>query len=813
MKNILLLFVGLVLAQIAFAQEEDPMLIYRASDTRKFDLIHTQLSVSFDWNKQYLFGEANLTMKPQFFDQGVVSLDAKGMEIHKVSLKNKELEFDYDGKLLNVNLGQIIQRTDTIDLYIKYTAKPNERLTEGSDAIKSDKGLYFINPLGEQKNKPQQIWTQGETESNSVWFPTFDQPNERTTQEISIKVQERFTTLSNGVLISQVADGNGFRTDTWKMDQPHAPYLFMMAIGEYAIVKDTWKDLEVNYYVEKDYEKYAKDIFGNTPEMMTFFSEKLGYEYPWSKYAQVVVRDYVSGAMENTTASIFMEDLQVDKRELKDDHWDGIIAHELMHQWFGDLVTCESWSNLTLNEGFANYSEYLWNEYKYGLDEADYNLLIEHEGYIAEAAEEKKNLIRYYYEDREKMFDSHTYNKGGAVLHMLRSYLGDDAFFSSLNHYLRTNAYQSVEAADLRIAFEDVTGEDLNWFFDQWFFFAGHPKLEITQQYEGQMLTLTIKQKQFDEETPLFRLPVFVDVWDAGDKKSYPLVVEDPVEIYQFEVTQKPDLVVFDSERQLLAEIDHEKSEEELLFQFLHGERLYDRIEAIDSLYKFTNKKVVDQLLTKAMDDPYYIIRQYALEYLAENEIKSKKYQDKAIDLARDPNGAVRAAAIVYLADINMKKYESYVRSGLHDESYLVIGTSINKLIEYGHGIPTVILDKLKPINNINVALTLGAFFIEHRQPDTFDWFVSKIESVNSNALFYFNQVFSQYLLKVGKMEQEKAVELFEQMARNHNNYMVRFSAFQGLMMLTEVKGIDKMLNDIKSEEKDDRLIELYEQY
>ena len=330
---------------------------YKAAETRTYDLLHTKLKVKFDWEQQYLNGYAWLRLKPYFYPTDSLVLDAKGFDIHNVSLHTADtlspLEFSYNNRKIHIQLDKQYTRHDTFGVFVDYTAKPNELKTTAGNAITSDKGLYFINPLGEDKDKPKQIWTQGEPEASSCWFPTIDAPNERTTQEIYITVDDKYKTLSNGVLAESTMNDNGTRTDYWKMDLPHAPYLFMMAVGDFAVVKDKWRDMEVSYYVEPKYEKYADDIFGNTPEMIDFFSDKLGVDYPWDKYSQIVVRDFVSGAMENTTATVHMENLQQTKREMLDGDYEDYISHELFHQWFGDLVTCESWSNLPLNESFA----------------------------------------------------------------------------------------------------------------------------------------------------------------------------------------------------------------------------------------------------------------------------------------------------------------------------------------------------------------------------------------------------------------------------------------------------------------------------
>jgi aminopeptidase N len=294
------------------------------------------------------------------------------------------------------------------------------------------------------------------------------------------------------------------------MDLPHAPYLFMMAIGEFAIVKDKWRDREVNYYVEPKYEIDARAIFGNTPEMMEFFSKKMGVDYAWPKYSQVVVRDYVSGAMENTSATIHGEFVQQTAREMIDRNNEDIVSHELFHHWFGDLATCESWSNLPLNESFATYGEYLWNEYKYGRDIADIGLESDLKSYLDESKMKQEHLIRFYYENREDMFDRHSYAKGGTILHMLRKYLGDDAFFAGLKLYLTNNSFKSAEVHDLRLAFEEVTGEDLNWFFNQWFLNQGHPKLSINYNWDAATMSqqITVEQLQDLNTTPLYKLPV-----------------------------------------------------------------------------------------------------------------------------------------------------------------------------------------------------------------------------------------------------------------------------------------------------------------
>lgn len=790
---------------------ESELLTYRASTSRTWDLLHTDLAVSFDWEKRYLNGTATLDLTPLFYEQESLVLDAKGMDIKSLSVEGTSNDFEYDGWEILIPLNKIFTRRDTIQVVIEYTAKPYEREAGGSEAIEENRGLYFINADGSDPDKPQQIWTQGETEASSGWFPTIDTPNERCTQKMRITVQDKFKTLSNGLMIEQINEANGKRTDVWEMDQPHPPYLFMMTIGEFSVTRDEWNDVPLAYWMEEDYGRYAKDIFGNTPEMMTFFSDLLGYPYPWKKYDQIVVRDYVSGAMENTTASLFYEELNVDRRYLIDDHWDGIIAHELMHQWFGDLVTCESWSNLTLNEGFASYSEYLWNQYKYGQDEADYTFLVEQEAYFIEAAEEPKNLIRYYYEDQEDLFDSHTYNKGAAVLHMLRSYLGDEAFFLGIKKYLEANAFQSVEVAQLRLAFEEVTGEDLNWFFDQWFFFAGHPVLEVRHTFTNDTLTLTVEQTQNQDEMPIFQLPVFVDIWKGDELASFPIVINEAYETYQFPMERKPDVVIFDSERQLLGIVDHPKTEEEYYTQFVKDGSLYSRIETLDSLYSFEDKKLVDQILRRAFEDPYFMVRQYALEYLMDEKVKLKKYENEVVKMLRDPSSQVRAYALAYVGDNGFEKYRAEFDKALNDSSYLVSASTIAQFTKNEEKLPAQFLANQQQVTNLNIVIMLAEYYLYQEHKDSYDWFQNRMKGLDGNTLFFFIQAYAEKLLEAPDQYRKAAIPQFEAVARNNANYMARFSAFQALVLMSDITGVEAIIKDIQENEKDERLIELYE--
>ena len=699
------LFFGAIFnSNTAFAQTEtsgrNP--VYRATHTKITELKHTKLKVNFDYQKEQMNGEEWLTASPFFYATNELVLDAKGMLIHEVALdKNgskSPLKFDYKNDVLKITLDKTYQKNQDYTVYIKYTARPNEVKQEGSAAINDAKGLYFINAQGKDPDKPTQIWTQGETESSSAWFPTIDKSNQKTTQEIYMTVPDKYVTLSNGLLKDSKKEANNLRTDHWVMDKKHSTYLFFMGVGDFAVVKDKWRNIDVDYYVEKEYEPYAKQIFGLTPEMMEFYSKKLGYDYPWSKYAQITGRDYVSGAMENTTATLHGETAQQKPGDLIDENkWENTIAHELFHHWFGDLVTAESWSNLTVNESFANYSEYLWQEHKYGKDAADEHLMSDVNMYIHNPKDFNKDLVRFDYASREDVFDLVTYQKGGGILHMLRNYLGDDAFFAGMNDYLKTYEYGNAEAHQLRLSFEKISGKDLNWFFNQWYFGSGNPKLSYTSTYEPvkKQVTVVINQSQ---EKP-FEFPLAIDVYDNGKpKRSNVWVNAKAKNTFTFDASKAPDLININADGILLAEITDTKTPEQSLLQFTNSKEFVSRYKALSAIKDADAKNpAVVKLLATALKDPFYRLREQALNQIdLTNADQAKALTAEVEKLAsNDPKTLVQAAAISALAKTKNAKYSSLFEKGMNAVSNAVKGSSLAGIADLDPSKVATLADKI----------------------------------------------------------------------------------------------------------------------
>jgi aminopeptidase N len=760
--------------------------VYHATRTLFVDLIHTKLHVDFDWFNSRMNGLAILTMKPHFYETDSVVLDAKGMDIHFVKLNGKELPFAYDSLQLRIKLGSVFTKLDTFNLEIAYVAKPDERALGGSDAIESDKGLYFINPRGEEPNKMPQIWTQGETESNSVWFPTIDSPNAKSTQEIFITVDNKYTTLSNGKLISSKQNETGSRTDHWKQDLQHAPYLFMMGIGEFKVVHDTYTrpdgtKMDVDYYVEPEWEPYAKSIFGETPEMIAFFSKLLGVEYPWDKYSQIVVRDYVSGAMENTGAVIFGDYVYQTDRELLDENNQATIAHELFHHWFGDLVTAESWSNLTLNESFADYSQYLWDEYHYGIDEADYQAEIEMEDYIESGnSQGYHDLVWFEYEDKEEMFDSHSYNKGGRILHMLRNYLGDEAFFAGIQNYLKTNQFKAAEFHQLRLAFEDVCGEDLNWFFNQWYLDQGHPILSVSHglSEKENHLNLIVEQNQDLSLFPIFKLPVTVAVYDTKGVHLHKIVIDEKYEEIILPYEGELFNVVFDHQQMLLSELVERKPAAYYVHQFLNDKRYKARKMALLELNNMdeTSRKLIFEA---GLKDAHWFIRLLTLEKILELD-QAKEYLTQIQSMfSTDKNSDVRFECVDIISkSLDKEKAEAFLMEVLSEEqSYYVLAGAIRNLGKLNPAQAMLVAKEHENEKNIQVLLAVGNIYSLHGSEAEFSFFKRAFDSPQllGYSIFGMMNNFTIYLTEQPLSILESSIPVYEKIRASEEGYGLVF--------------------------------------
>ncbi len=804
--------------QISYAQGgevQDPQeLIYRTFAEKVNDMVHTKLEASFDYDKSQMNGKVWLTMTPHFYSVDTLQLDAKAMDIHKVELYseagNKPLEFTYDSLKLTIHLDREYKADEKYTVYIDYTARPNDYKGHGSAAIMDDKGLYFINPKGEEKGKATQIWTQGETESNSVWIPCIDKPNQKSTQEFILTVPDKYVTLSNGKMVDSQKNGDGTRTDTWKMDKPNTVYLFFMGIGDYARIEDHYKDIPVDYYVEPEYKDVAKKIFGKTPEMIALYVEKLGFEYPWNKYDQITGQDYVSGAMENTTCTLHGSRAQQNARELTDgNQWEDVVSHELFHQWFGDLVTCESWAQLTVNESFADFAEILWQEHEYGKDAGQAYFYKNKGRYLNSEADTMKTLVRHFYNDKEDMFDLVSYNKGGAILYMLRDYVGEDAFFKSLHTYLTRNEYGNGNAKKLQQAFEDVSGKNLDWFFNQWYYGAGHPNLDITYDYDPSTKQAKVYVKQL-QSAQVFKFPVWVDVYQGDKAKRYSEWIDAVNDTLTFSCDVKPELINFDAKKTLLCNKEDHKTFDEFVFQYKHATNYIDRYEAVAYVLKDSLKdKQEQQFAMEALGDKNKTIRKTILYSLSDLDL-NKKLLKKTKEIAlNDPYKLVRAAALYTLSATEDKKYEKLYVSCLEDSSYSVAGNAYDGLLKVDESKALEYLPELKKDarGDLKSAVQKADFLV--KTDADFDSIYNSISAMQIYEKFQSLLNFTLYLKNLKETDHfKKGIDMLDQFISLLNSYNPQYTEpfWKELEKVKEAK--EKELAKNKSNKDVDEQIE-----
>jgi aminopeptidase N len=666
---------------------------------RKVSIRHLKLDLRFDYERRHVEGVATFTILPindglTHFELDIAEMAIKGVLLSSAAgdpLKSpdqtngpisRRLEFETRPEKLEIELDRTYARGETLTIEVEYSCSPR-------------KGLFFVEPDEAYPNKPRQIWSQGENEDAHWWFPCHDVTNQKMTTEMIATVKSNFFALSNGELVS-VNENNGARTYHWRQSQPHPAYLVTIVIGEYETLDDDFQELPITYYVYKDRVREGRRLFDATPRMIEFFGEKFGYAYPYPKYAQILVDDFLFGAMENTSASTFTDRCLLDDSATIDLSYDDIVAHELAHQWWGDLVTCKDWSHIWLNESFATYSEYLWREHSRGRDEARFALFQDFLTYLREdRTSHRRPIVFNRYRFSEDVMDRHAYEKGACVLDMLRWELGDDAFFRTLARYLNKHAFENAETNDFKVAIEEATGRNLHWFFDQWLYGPGYPELEVSCDWrrEQNMLRISVKQVQeSDDGARVFRFSVEVEIATAGPEQSpetdrrasYRIVVEKPEQDFYFPCESKPRMVLFDKGHRVFKVMRFEKSSQELIFQLTRAEDAIDRARAARELSAFKGEETANALREALLGDDFFGVRMAAAISLGEvGSGGARAALIEAYRLSKDSH--VRRACVYALGNFKDEETIDLLGEALgKDESYYVAVAASRALAQIG---------------------------------------------------------------------------------------------------------------------------------
>ncbi len=642
------------------AQEELPR------RERTYDVIHYKLNLELDEAKKSVAGTATITFTPLGTSLDSIILDAEQLTIQSVSLSGSRLEFLNDSHELTLYLPHSISLSDTLTVAITYSCTPT-------------KGLYFIQPDSTDPTRRHQIWTQGEDMDNRYWIPCYDFPNDKATSEIIATVPERYTLVSNGRLEKTThKKEDRTRIFHWRQSLPHSSYLIMLAAGEYEVLREPYGDIPLEYYVYKQYAPDAHRSFARTPSIMRFLEERTGISYPWEKYAQIFVNQFPLGGMENTSAVTLNEFYMFDARAALDFASDDVIAHELAHQWWGDLVTCGDWTHLWLNEGFANYFGSLFKEQDKGRDEYQYEMM----------QQTKSILQTEEYRGRKPIVsgDSYTtnvYMKGSWVLSMLRTTLGESDFWKALGLYIRRHSFGNADTHDLQEAVKDATGRDIDWFFDQWLYKAGHPELTVKTKWDDSrsILAISITQSQEqDSVTGVFRFPLDIECTTPQGKSSRTVWITNQTEAVEFSLAGKPLMVIVDKGMKLLKAITFEKSMEEYLYQLAHAEDVPDRIVAAREVRRYKEDgNVFSVLVQSALHDSFWGVRMEAA--ISVGVMKNDGVKEALFEIYRDTKSRVRQAAIVALEQFASDDVAAFIRNAAEtDSSYLVLASCITAM-------------------------------------------------------------------------------------------------------------------------------------
>ncbi|MEG3436947.1 M1 family metallopeptidase [Pannus brasiliensis CCIBt3594] len=793
---------------------------------------HIFLDLTLDIPNQSFWGSCQITLTPVRPGITKLTLDAVDLQILSVFIDGISQPFDYDRSLLTVHLLNPTGEK-SIDLRIEYKVEKPQR------------GLYFIQPDEHYPNKPIQVWTQGEDEDSRFWFPCFDYPGQLATSEIRVKVPKPYRAISNGELIATEDAGDDIIYH-WSQKQIHPTYLMTLAVGDFTEITDNWNGKPVTYYVEKGREDQGKRSMGKTPRMIEFFSKKFGYPYPFPKYAQVCVDDFIFGGMENTSTTILTDRCLVDERASIDHTWtESLVAHELAHQWFGDLVVIKHWSHAWIKEGMASYSEVLWTEAEYGKEDAAYYLLNEARNYLEEdASRYRRPIVTHVYREAIELYDRHLYEKGACVYHMIRAILGEELFDRAIHTFVNDNAHKTVETVDLLRAIEKATGYNLLFLFDQYVYRGGHPDYKVAYSWDGDsnLAKLTVTQTQDEKELFDLKIPIAFGYINSPDQ-SYTLRINGKEQSFYFPLAQKPDFIKFDVGNYFLKTVTLEYPIAELKAQLKHDPDPISRIYAATAIAKKGGLEAIEALADSLQNDAFWGVRLEVAKQLATLQLEPAV--TALIAGLSDSNAKVRRAIVEGLAEI--KTSESYhalkslVEKG--DASYFVeaaaargLGGMAIGLLQEKEGEIIETLDRvLKERSGWNEVVRSGAIgglsqlksspvavdrIIEYtvlgvpqplrlaairalgaistgQTPDKVTVILDRLETI-ARETFFLTQVAVSNAL--GQMETAKAIPVLQALADRTPDGRVRRVAEEAIGKVQKKVGSDKAIKEIREE-------------
>lgn len=668
---------------------------------RFFKQEHIRAEIFPDFIKKEFSANEDIYLEAIYGDINEIDIDAVGIKIEEIKFNDGIQKYSYDGEKLNIKLSRQIKKGEKFKITIKYKSSPT-------------RGLYFIAPDEFYPNKPFQIWTQGEDEDTRFWLPSYDFPNERTTTELIVTVPKNYYVISNGKLISK-KESNSNITFHYLEDFPHPIYLTSIAAGEFFVYEDEIDGLKIEYAVPKYLKNDFQRTFINTPDMIKHFSRLLNFKYPYNKYSQVVVNDFVVGGMENINATTLTEYTIHDDRAHNDYMSEGLVAHELSHQWFGDYVTCRDWSHAWLNEGFATYMTAVYLDHFLGYDDFLYQLYQDEISYKKEDSQNyRRPIVTNVYKYPSELFDRHLYEKASRVIHMLRDEMGDEQFWSFINTYLKENGGKSIDTYDFIKTLQKVTGKSWEQFFDQWIFHAGHPEFNVTYSFDKGLVKLKFEQVQKGQDTlETFNVKMDIAFYVNGTRMIKTIRICDRIEQFTFEMDE-PEAISIDPDNVILKDIKFERKKNMLIRQLELGKGIMEKIDAISQLKKLPDKEVIEKLKNVVIENNYYGVKIEALNALeeigTEDALNAMDELGKHIIGNRDVDSRVRTA----YADCLGKFYKSDKALNIlkeilsKDKKYLPISKALESIGQIKHEKSFEILKEWENVNSWSEIIRRG---------------------------------------------------------------------------------------------------------
>eukprot|EP01132_Coremiostelium_polycephalum_P000346 gene346-439_t len=768
-----------------------------------YDLIHTKLELKFDEANPHLHGIATLQVKPHFYTQQEIVLDVRNLAIRHVcipgsSQQEKQLcDYVHRGHQLAVTLDRFYTQEEIVTLEIGYAlCHRKEQMSVLAPIRGEGDGVMADGIPGKQG---LQMWPQHGSDYLVDWFPTLDMPNQRCTQELYITVHDTLQTLSNGTLVYTALNEDQTRTDYWHMELPHPPHLFMLAIGQWKEVMAEWNDIPISYCTDMGTEP-TEGVPPPLTDMLQYFSERWDYPYPWPKYSQLLIKGQQYTEVGGTTAMVLTEGML----SAAPGHPVGVeemLAKAICRHWFGSLVSCESRSQRCFNEAFAALGVHAWYESTYGPQIRDRFIVRSVDCYVQEVQNKPLGAVIADGKDVMRSSDAIQYHKSVLIFHMLKNYLGEEAFVQSLNQYLKKHAFATADMHQVRKVFEEVSGQDLSWFFHQWFLVPGHPELKIEWGYQEGHLLLKIWQKQA-APSPIYQLPLAVDVWGKGSKERYHIMIDKAYQEIRWPMQEEPELVYVDKRYMLIGKLTLLQSLQSAMRLYEYGDDVWAKLEAIEQLKcQKAELAIWNNLMSKAIESDDWFLKTKILQQVGYYTVKDKAYplwEAQLMELVQDANDCVREAALCCLGQgATPNKYVAVYKHALEDVSDRVIGIALSAYSQYQPDGPEkeAILLRFEPSEHLLIIKSLAAYYTRHKRADKYEWLKAKTRQLYQLPGY---ECLLEYLVDFvsegGLRYREETLTLLQHILASNPPLRIASTASKGLQMLSKGKMVKEVV-------------------